>query len=760
MAKLFCGANGLHGAAAMVAAAMAAGVCWGAPVWAQQDPSADSMASGQEGGARALAADESGDQTIIVTARRRQERITDVPAAVDVVGQELIADRGGFFTLQDLANNVPSVNFAATSTPTTAEISMRGSGTARSTNAEGGVGLYRNGTYVGGGRRGGRTFTRMDFFDLDRMEVLRGVQGALYGRNAIGGSLNLMNIQPQFRNEGWFRGGFGSFLRAEAQGAVNLVVSDRLAIRIGGDLLEQGEGAFFNPFRRDYFDEQRALGLRGQVRFRTDRFDATLMLETSRAKLPPLVFALAIAPSPAFPQGVTQDPENVPWNGRSVADQRQDSAILNMKIDLGFADFAAVGSLRSRDTDHGFDGDGLDPDALALLRAGGGGLTVDAFQEVLQLDRTDNGYVQFNLNDKGQSPFKWLLGFEHIAILSDSRFSNTRTRTRANPSPGSVQITALDTWADAAFGSIGYDFGDRISVSGELRYTRERKEIVSDRVDLATGISQGPRFQINTGIVDRNLSYTLSISHRLPAIDGLVYLRHGTGFRAGGFNDDLGDPRQPNPVIPQFDNENASAWEIGFKGRVLGPLNLNLAVYQTDTADNLIQDANGCFVNFPACPVAQTIFLRNGGDNRVRGAEAQVDGRVKLGAGQFRLTASAAYMDATIVSGADAGRRIPQVPDWVFNAGGTFTHPLGERLLGFANFQYNSRFGGVQEIIQTPALVDFYNLDVRFGTRANGLEIAAFANNVTDKRYVIFSTPTAIRINQPRVLGVQMTKTF
>ncbi len=701
------------------------------------------------------------ENIVIVTARRREERISDVPAAVDVLGQELINDRGFFTTLQDLANNVPSVNFAATGTPTTAEISMRGSGTARSTNAEGGVGLYRDGTYVGGGRRGGRTFTRMDFFDLDRIEVLRGVQGALYGRNAIGGSLNMLSIQPQFRNEGWFRAGYGSFMRAEAQGAVNLALSDSVAVRVGADLLEQGEGAFYNPFQRTFFDEQRARGLRGQIRVRTGALDANLLLETSYAKLPPLVFALRIAPGTAgFPQGVRQDPDNVPWNGRSVAEQRQNSAVLTLKLDLGFADFAAVGSLRSRDTDHGFDADGLDPVALAALRAGGGGLATDAFQEALQLDRTDNSYVQFHFADKGTSPFKWLVGFEHLQILTDGRFSNTRTPTPANRSPGSVQIAELDTWADAVFAAIGYDFGERFSVGGEIRYTRERKTIDSDRIDLRTGVSQGARFRVQTGIVERNTSYTLSASYRIPSIDGLVYARHGTGFRAGGFNDDLGDPRQPNPVIPQFGNELATSYELGFKGRVLGPMNVNLAAYQTDTSDNLVQDSNGCRINVPACPVAETIFLRNGGDARVRGVEAQVDGRIRIGAGRLRLTASAAYTEAQIISGKDEGRRIPQVPDWLFNVGGTYTVPIAQDIDGFGNFQYNARIGGVQEIVQTPDLVDFYNLDVRAGVRADGLEAAVFVNNVTDKRYIIFSNPSLVRVNMPRMWGVQLTKRF
>lgn len=716
-------------------------------------------AAAQATAAPQTANDDEGDGSIIVTARRREERIADVPAAVDVLGQQAIADRGGLITLQDIANNVPSVNFANTSTPSTAEISMRGSGTARATNAEGGVGLYRNGTYVGGGRLGGRTFTRMDFFDLERIEVLRGVQGALYGRNAVGGSLNLINVQPQFKDGGFFRFGFGSYVRAEAQGAVNLALSDSIAVRLGADLMEQGEGAFYNPVRQEYFDEQRARGIRGQIRVKTGILDANLLLEASRAELPPLVFSLAIAPGSAgFPQGAVQDPYNVGWNGDSIAEQRQRAAILSVKLDMGFADFSTALSRRKRETDHGFDGDGLDPVFLAFLRTQGGGLTTDPNLVQLQQDSTTTTYAEAHLNDKGTSPLRWLIGYEHLTIKSTSLFTATRTPTVANPSPGTRSPALLDTFSNAFFGSLGYGLTDRLSISGEVRYTRERKSLDADRFDIRTGLSAGPRFAIKAGGVDENVSYGATIGYKLPSISGLVYAKHGTAFRAGGFNTDLGDPRAPRPVEPEFGPETSTAYEVGFKGSPIRGVTFNVAAYQTDTADALFQDTNGCGAAVPACPVAETPFLRNGGTSRVRGLEVQGDGRLRVFGGQLRLTASASRIDAKILTGRDAGRRVPQAPDWTFNAGLNYLHRLAGRANGFVNLQYFSRIGGVQEIVQTPDLVDYYNLDARVGLRSGGLELAVFANNVTDKRYIIFSTVSLQRRNYPRSFGVQLSK--
>ncbi len=696
---------------------------------------------------------------IVVTARRREERIADVPAAVDVLGAQAIADRGGFVTLQDLAINTPSVNFADTSTPSTAEISIRGSGTARATNAEGGVGLYRNGTYVGGGRLGGRSFTRMDFFDLERIEVVRGVQSALYGRNAIGGSLNLLNVQPQFRDTGNFRIGYGEHNRAEFQGVLNLALSENVAVRIGGDLMEQGQGAFFNPVKREYFDEQRARGLRGQIRVRTGILDANLLLEASKAKLPPLIFSLAIpVGSAGFPRGAFQDPYNVGWNGDSVAEQRQKAAILDIKLDLPFGTWTNVISLRKRETDHGFDGDGLDPVFLAQLRAQGGGLNVDPGLVQLQQDSTETVYIGSYLADKGTGPLSWLMGYEHLDIRSDSLFTALRTATVANPSPGTRSPTELDTVSNAVYASLGYDLTDRLTVNGEIRYTRESKSLIANRFDIRTGASSGPRFAINSAAKDNNVSYTLVASYKLAAIDGLIYVRHGTGFRAGGFNNDLGDPRAPNPVVANFDGEEATAYEIGIKGRLLRGLRFAVTAFQTDTSDALFQDTNGCRATLPSCPVAETVFLRNGGESRVRGGELQLDGRFRLAGGTLGLSGSVSRIDAEILTGRDAGRQVPQAPDWTFNAGLNYVAPITSRTDGFVNLQYFSRRGGVQEISQVPPLVDFYRINYRAGLRREGMELALFIDNLTDERYSIFSTSTLQRTNYPRSWGVQFSK--
>ena len=183
-------------------------------------------------------------EELVVTARKRSERLRDIPVAVTALGVQDIQDMGGVPTAQSLLSNVPGVNFANTSNPITSDVSLRGSGTSRATNAEAGVGLFRDGAFIGGGTVGGRTFTDLDLFDPGRIEVLRGVQGGLNGRNAEGGSINVISARPEHNFDGWAQGTVGIHDMRELQAVTNLDLGGHWAARFGIDLMEQDKGFY------------------------------------------------------------------------------------------------------------------------------------------------------------------------------------------------------------------------------------------------------------------------------------------------------------------------------------------------------------------------------------------------------------------------------------------------------------------------------------------------------------------------------------
>src|SRR6218665_965897 len=234
---------------------------------------------------------------VIVTARRREERLSDVPAAATVLTGDSIADGGGAATPVELLGGQASVRILDTGPPMPNEISMRGSPTTRGTSGDPSVGLFRDQGYIGGGGFSGRSFARIDMFDIGRVEVLRGTQGALYGRNAVGGAVNIVSARPEFQNSGYVtaRYAFGNE-QLQLQGVGNFMLSDEVAVRLGVDYVTQGDGFFYNDFLGKTLDRNESTGIRGQLRWRHNDTDIVLRGEHWAGYVPAIVFRVYIDP--------------------------------------------------------------------------------------------------------------------------------------------------------------------------------------------------------------------------------------------------------------------------------------------------------------------------------------------------------------------------------------------------------------------------------------------------------------------------------
>jgi len=265
-------------------------------------------AAAQEAEGRAAGEDAAAPaDEIIVTVRRREEKLTDVPSAASVISAQSLADRGGARTAQELLADQPSVRFNNLNSSVTSEISIRASSTARATTGDPSIGLFRNGSYVGGGAVGGRNFSRLDYLDIERVEVLRGTQGALYGRNAVGGAVNIISARPQFEWGGFVNSRYTFENNGfQAQGAVNIPAGESFAVRISGDVVEQDKGFFYNPDNDVYFDREDGFGLRGQVRYRSGPIDVTFLAETQELITPAIHYRVVIPAGGFFPIGYSQ----------------------------------------------------------------------------------------------------------------------------------------------------------------------------------------------------------------------------------------------------------------------------------------------------------------------------------------------------------------------------------------------------------------------------------------------------------------------
>lgn len=692
---------------------------------------------------------------IVVTARRREEQLTDVPSAVSVITAETLAERGGATSTLDLLADQPSVRFNNLSSTITSEISIRGSSTARATNGDPSVGLYRNGAYIAGGAIGGRNFTRLDFLDLERVEVLRGTQGALYGRNAVGGAVNIISAKPEFANTGFLNTRFVSDTESfEGQAAVNFAPTDSIAVRLSADGIKQDEGFFYNPQNDLYFDRQDGHGVRGQLRFRNDTMDFTVLAETQDLTTPGIPYRLSIpAGTPGFPGGYIQPEFTYPWNTPPDAQQDVDNYQLIGEISLGSVTLSTTTNYRRRASSYDLDADGVNPEELARAKAAGEihpALPVDPNSASYTRDFTENFFQDIHLSGTAADErLEWLVGGDMVVL--ESNYSVTSL----NSIGGTVAPATLEYESYAAYGSLGYDLTDALNVTGELRYTSDERSLSARAYNVVTGAPVGGAARIvDAETTPDNISYNATLAYDLGSV--LAYTKVGTSYRAGGFNTNLGDPRQPVPIPAAYGDENSTSYELGVRGAPGRDLFFSLATYYTELEDLIAQTDNGCAVTVPSCPVASTSFLTNAGDARSYGVEAELTLVRRLQAGTFRTTFTVSAQDGEVTSGQYDGLTLPQVPELLGSVTLNYRYDLTAATAFNTNLFYSMQRGGVQELrVPEVPLDDFDLLNLRAGIDVGQFSFAVFANNVLDERYVIAQAPTIVRYSTGRQVGIQ-----
>jgi len=699
---------------------------------------------------------------LVVTARKREERLRDIPVAATALGEQQLRDIGGVPTLQSLLSNVPGVNFSNTSNPVTSEVSIRGSGTSRATAAESGVGLYRDGSYIGGGYQGGRTFSKADFFDAQSIEVLRGVQGALNGRNAVGGSINIVSARPvQGERSGYATAKVATNQNREGILVVNQPLSDTLALRVGIDEMRQDKGFFYAPITKSYFDSQKTDLLRVQLGYKNGPVTANLLAEHGADQLPGIMYSVFILPgtNAVYPKGIADDKYNMLWNSPSTAKMRTNYYEFVGSYDFDFATATLTSSLRERHSQNAYDADASSPQFEAQALAQGlvapGRAQADPNTGGLSRDHSSILYNDLHIVGNKTGKVSWLGGVEYYDLNDTVNNVISRTPTPANPSLGTDAIALINFRSFAAYGSLGYDITDALNLTAEGRYTRDDKDIDSTRLDYGTGLPSGVGFAFTNDRQSSNFSYNATLAYKLG--DWLTYAKVGTAYRAGGFNLGLGDPRAPITVPPTFGNEDTTGYEIGAKGNLTPNIFVTAAAYRNDVSNVLVQTQNGCFVGNPVCPVAATNFIYNAGDARTSGIELEINGRASFLGGVGRITLGGSRQWGKVTSGPDAGKNQPQRPDWTSTFSLNYRHPLAYGADGFINLKGNTRGGGVQEIAQTPPLHDFQIYDLRVGANRGPWEAAFWMNNFANDSYIVFESVSVRRFNIPRTYGFDLT---
>jgi iron complex outermembrane receptor protein len=714
---------------------------------------------------------------IVVTAQRRSESAQRAAISIDTISTEQI-ERSGLTSADQLTQLVPALRTDPGQGPYV-NFTVRGiSNFGVNSFADGAVVLSADGV-----PQAHPVSANGLFFDLERVEVLKGPQGTLYGRNATGGAVNLISRRPQFKLGGSASIEYGNFERIVASAAVNVPLADRLAARV----------AFQRVKRDGYFTDgtgdEDSIAVRGSLRFEPSegvRFLAVadhsedsgrgvgVSLLTSRAN-PPLGPTTGVTQPTFGPYVGLSDARNAgqftavglaPRNFLPFQQNSFNGVLLQAEVDTSIGTLTVLPAYREADL-----------------------LYLSSFPTFYLGEQTSSRQysVEARLASDDDQPLRYIVGAYY---LDDALAGQTIIEVAPTISNQRISTT---TRSLAGFGQLTLALSDTLRLVGGLRYTSEHKRTDSTRLRIApfnfatTSIFPFPA--ANAGIpnleLDRDRRFKATTWRAgvewEPGDASLVYANVSTGFKAGGFYFGPADKSSYEP-------ERVTAYLLGTKNRFMdGRLQVNAEAFYMDYKDQQIS-----YFGFTS---AGTSFItENIGAARIHGAEADIQFRAtrntRLGLNAQWLEGK--YQSFNYVSGnpvADtqtcpsrpatgggfqldcSGRRVLQLPRWVLSASLQQRIPLGSD--GAIVLDASSRYESARETslsyLPETRVGDYTRSDasISYESADDVFSASLFVRNIEDDAVIVRVQPgrTYSRANggllganyqAPRTYGVRL----
>lgn len=733
------------GAALLAGTAVAA---WAAPAAAQsaQDIESETVLSED-----ASQADDDG--IIVVTARRRTERITDVPIAVTALsGEEL--SRGGTLELTEIADEVPNLTLEVSrGTNTTLTAFIRGVGQQDPVAGfEAGVGLYVDDVYLNRPQA-----AVLDVYDVERIEVLRGPQGTLYGRNTIGGAIKYVTARLPDEAQVKIRGTYGSYDQADLVVSASTPVSESLRIGASGARLSRGGfGENLNLGTENYNKDVWAA--RGTIEFDSGplfvRLSGDYVKDNSEARQGGRLLPGAFSGAP-----VLDNPYDT-RAGLNVVDQEVEAYGGALQIAYELSDTLTVKSItgyREDSSTSPIDFDSLpaaDLDVPAIYEN-------DQFSQELQLlvegDRLSGVLGAYYLDANAFTAFD-------VALFTTGDLLGL-------PGLNAQTLGDVKTETYSVFGDFTYDLTDQLSISLGGRYTWDERNSRILRTTFIGGFSdlfdgEGVPIVVTSDFEGsasfKEFTPRASIAFK-PNIDQTIYLSYSKGFKGGGF-----DPRGQTSAAPDIDEdgdvdfddqyeflsfepETVDSYELGWKASLLdNRLNIALAGFIGQYKDVQIPgsigfDSDGDGVNDSFIGVTT-----NAASADINGIEFEGNalvGRDFAGPGS-RLTFnwSLGYLDAGFNEYIDnfgndvADQRVIQnTPEFTVHSGFDIGIPVGGGIIDFLG-SITMRSDTSQFELPGPLDQDGYelvDLGLVYTDDSDRFTIGVHAKNIFDQRYIV-----------------------
>jgi outer membrane receptor protein involved in Fe transport len=704
-------------------------------------------------GAPALAQEQAEDE-IIVTARKVEERLSDVPVAGQVLGEEqlqsLVLDR-----VDDYIRQIPSGTVVNSGPDYLTDFSIRGQGGGRNGFSESAVGIYRNGIYVAGGGFGGRTFNTLDLFDASRVEVFRGPQGALYGRNAVGGAVNVVSARPDldaFSARAMV--GYDDRERTSYEGVVNVpLIDDRLAVRVGGTGFDQESGFIRDVNRNQDIDTQSFSGVRASaLAALSPNWTAGLTAEYSDNHAPGFSILGRRLDVPA--RAERNDPSPFTRNASRLGrvEINETSVFGELERDGEAGSFSVVAAYKQRDGAR-FNED-LDH-FLGFEDVGGSDLTVRQDE-----DFTRSGFeVRYASNP--QNGGRFLIGADYQTYEDDvvTRNDGATTVAALREVATRTDLSNEELRSASLFGLYEITLADAWTIAAEARIQRDEKDFVFERIDRVPAPANTSIAPLRTERDWTEFVPTLTARYAFSDTSS-IYGRIASAYRPGGFN--IGTGSVANLA---YDPERSTSWEFGWKGRLFD-VNLAAAMYYAQTEDlQVVTSVSSTDTTFVLVNVPEA-------DNW--GAELEANAVWFVGPGRLFVQGSLAHANGAfgdnanvIVNGVTynvSNTRLARTRDYTATLLARYSMPLGGGLEGFVSVAGTAENGGYENAIgalkiagQSRSLQGFDRVDARIGIEGEAWRLSAFVQNAADSFSLIQTIQGNEYYTNPQVAGVQLT---
>lgn len=741
-----------------------------------------------EAGAADSAAGASNSQSvldeIIVTSRKREESLQEAPVSVTAFSAEMMESRSltSFNQINNYAPNIELNNGRVDGGGSTAQIFIRGVGQEDySFPNDPGVGVYVDGVYVS--RSSGGDF---GFLDIERIEVLRGPQGTLYGKNTIGGAVNVVTKKPTGANEGRFSLGYGEFNRVDLSAQYDFSVSDGLAAKLSGMSLSR------DGYGRSYIGQElrreNKTAARGQLLWNgRPGFEALLQAEFSKMRgtgsvgairrfwpgavpdlintyqAPDVVNRLQIPPPlDVFgPAWINRIDETKNFNTGAGVETKDNADIFgtSLALDWDLGDYAVKSITAYRQTE------------IDVLRDGDN-TPYEVFSVGVQ-EKTKQVSQEFQFSGEafgGKLPF--IVGVYGINETGFNRFRAPLVQGVFEAIGLDLSLltdTKIDVKSYAVFGEATWFFTDDFGLTLGGRFNRDDKKYTYELKRIFSGATAIPRVTL-----DESWSTFLpKVGLEYKVTDGVkLYATAAEGFKAGGWN-----PRTLTPgTEPQsFDPESIRTYEIGAKTTLWdGKATLNVAAFFSEYEDiQLI-----AVTTVPLAGGGETVdtSIQNAGAGEIKGAELEFNVRpvdaltVNVGLGYLDTKYTELGQDVVDAGTASLDSEFIQSPKISFNSSAEYVFSLssGSELAWFIDGAYKSKiYRSVQnfeDLITDPYWI--FNTRLTFRPNEKNWEVAAYVTNLSDEIYMANGVDvrglgvTEAYYSRPREWGISFSTRF